>query len=66
MAEKTGNEKLAIVLTGLSCLLVAEMVWDQFGFLQGREHLTHVQRLNMERVGRQADERSMWAGDRRR
>ncbi len=29
-------------------------------------HLTHAQRLNMERVGRQIDENSMWEGDRRR
>lgn len=29
-------------------------------------HLTHAQRLNMERIGRQFDERSMWSGDRRR
>ncbi len=29
------------------------------------DHLTHVQRLKMGRVGRQIEERSMWAGDRR-
>lgn len=65
MAEKAEG-KLAFVLTGLSCLLVAKMVWDQFGFLQGRENYSHVQRLNAARIDSELERRYPTPGDRRR
>jgi hypothetical protein len=50
-----------MVLMALPCAIQAAQ-----SIFRPISHLTHAQRINMERVGRRLDERSMWAGDRRR
>ena len=52
LAEKCGNEKLAFVLTGLSIVLVAKMVWDQFTHTD-RERLREVDRRDLTLSDRQ-------------
>ena len=51
IAEKCGNEQLAFVLTGLSVVLVAKMVWDQFSHTD-RERLREVDRAHERREQR--------------
>ncbi len=52
IADKCGNDQLAFVLTGLSVVLVAKMVWDQF---------THVDRERLRDVDRKYDLREQRA-----
>lgn len=50
-----------MVLMALPCAIQAVQ-----SVFRSSDHLTHAQRVNMERVGRKLDERSMWEGDRGR
>lgn len=73
-AERMGqvaNGKQAMLLNHIAvgCMVLMALpcaVQAVNSIFRSSEHLTHAQRLNMERAGRQMDERSSWPGDRRR
>ena len=65
----SGKQAMLLNHIAVGCMVAMALpaVFQAFSSIfRATEHLTHAQRLNMERVGRRLDERSMWAGDRRR
>jgi hypothetical protein len=64
----SGRQAMILNYLAIGCMVATALpvVLHAFGAVfRPTSHLTHAQRLNMERVGRMMDERSMWAGDRR-
>ena len=65
----SGRQAMVLNHIAVGCMVAMALpaVFQAFSSVfRATEHLTHTQRLNIERAGRQLDERSMWGGDRRR
>lgn len=70
MAQNTsGRQAMLLNHIAIGCMVLMALpcaIQALHSIFRSSDHLTHAQRLNMERAGRQIDERSLWAGDRRR
>lgn len=64
----SGRQAMILNYLAIGCMVATALPVVLHAFsavFRPTNHLTHTQRLNMERIGRMLDERSMWEGDRR-